>query len=417
MKISEIRENIVIAYSAMASNKVRSALASLGVVIGISTVILMGWILSGLQTALDDTFKMMGVDVLYIDKWDWTGGKNWKDIKYRKNITLDQVNEIRSKIQTAELTFTSTENWGQSVKYGNQNFNGINIAGITYEHGRTPAGETLLGRYFTQFEQYNHSNVAVIGYKVYQTIFSNEDPLGKDIKINGHKFIIIGVVKKQGTLMFDFVDNKVYLPLEQYFSTFGKYDISLSVGIKAGGEENIDKVREESRGLMRIIRNLKPHQEDDFSINETKAFEKQTAQLKLYVWGIGIGMTVLSFLVGIIGIMNIMFVSVTERTKEIGIRKAIGAKKRSILFQFIFEAAVLSLSGAFFSLIICSGLVYLVATILPTMVPETAFLKPFLPYQLFIIASLVSIMVGVAAGFVPAQRAANLDPIEALRFE
>ncbi len=417
MKLSEIGENIVIALDAMKSNKVRSALASLGVVIGISTVIMMGWILSGLQSAMDDTFKIMGVDVMYIDKWDWAGGKNWKELQYRKNITMEQVEDFRERLQSAELTFPSVMIWGQDIKFETENYKGISVVGTTYEHGLTPAGETLLGRYYTIFEQDNNADVVVLGHKVYTTVFPNEYPIGKIIKINGHKYTVIGVIRKQGTQMFDFIDNQVFIPVKSALSTFGSFDRSVSVGIKAGGEERLDLVREEARGLMRVIRNVQPHEEDDFSINETKAFERQTEVIKLYVWGVGIGMTVLSFIVGIIGIMNIMFVSVTERTKEIGIRKAIGAKKRSILFQFIFEAATLSLAGAFLSLIMCSALVFGIATVLPKMVPETEFLKPYLPFELLIIASLVSIFVGMAAGFIPALRASNLDPVEALRFE
>lgn len=417
MKLSEIRENIVIAYDAMRSNKVRAALASLGVVIGISTVILMGWILSGLQSAMDDTFKIMGVDVMYIDKWDWSGGKNWKELRYRKNITMEQVEDFRERLESAEFTFPSVMIWGQDVKFGTENYKGISVVGTTYEHGLTPAGETLLGRYFTIFEQDNNTNVVVLGHKVFTTVFPKEDPIGKIIKINGHKYTVVGVIRKQGTQMFDFIDNQIFIPVKSALSTFGSFDRSVSVGIKAGSEDRLDLVREEARGLMRVIRNVQPHEEDDFSVNETKAFERQTQQIKLYVWGVGIGMTILSFIVGIIGIMNIMFVSVTERTKEIGIRKAIGAKKRSILFQFIFEAATLSLAGAFASLIMCSALVFGIATVLPKMVPETEFLKPYLPFELLIIASLVSIFVGMAAGFIPALRASNLDPVDALRFE
>lgn len=417
MRLSEIREDILIALDALRSNKIRSALASLGVVIGISTVIMMGWILSGLQSAMDDTFKIMGVDVMYIDKWDWTGGKNWKDVQYRKDITMKQIKDFRENIHSAELTFPSTMIWGQNLKYKGDNFTGITVVGTTYEHGITPAGEVILGRYFTQFEQENNVNVVVLGHKVYETLFPQENPIGKEIKIKGHKFLVLGVIKKQGTMMFDFIDNQVFIPLKSALSTFGNFERSVSVGIKAGSPERLDLVREEARGLMRTIRNLKPYQSDDFSINETKAFEQQTQQIKLYVWGVGIGMTILSFIVGIIGIMNIMFVSVTERTKEIGIRKAIGAKKRSILFQFIFEASVLSLAGAFISLIFCSAIVYSIATILPKFVPMASFLKPYLPFELLIIASIVSIIVGVAAGFIPALRASNLDPIEALRFD
>ncbi|MDX9791118.1 MAG: ABC transporter permease [Candidatus Kapaibacterium sp.] len=417
MKISEIGENIMLAMDSMRSNKVRSILASLGVLIGISTVILMGWVLSGLQSAMDDTFKIIGVDMIYIDKWDWAGGKNWKEIRNRKNISLEQIEDFQNLIQSAEIVFPSARDWGGSIKYGSNNYNGISILGTTFHHGLTPAGETSIGRHFTKFEEDTKANVVVIGSKVAETIFPNGDAIGKTIKIQGHHFTIIGVIKKQGTSFLDFIDNQAFMPIGSFIKVFGKINRSISIGVKAGSEERLDEVRAESRGIMRTIRNLQPYEEDDFSINETKAFEEQTAIIKLYVWGVGIGMTVLSFLVGIIGIMNIMFVSVAERTKEIGIRKAIGAKKRSILFQVISEASSLCLMGAFISLIFCSIIAFAVATILPKFVPQAEFLTPYLPLELLLIASIVSLIVGILAGLIPAIRAANLDPVEALRSE
>jgi len=141
MRIAEIIENIRIALDAMKANKVRSALASLGVVIGISTVIMMGWVLSGLQSAMDETFKIIGVDVIYVDKWDWAGGKNWKQLRYRKDVTLEQCSQLRNQIQSAELTFPSAMAWMKDVKFRNEAFKGINITGTTYEHGLSPAGE------------------------------------------------------------------------------------------------------------------------------------------------------------------------------------------------------------------------------------------------------------------------------------
>jgi putative ABC transport system permease protein len=417
MTFSELYENVKLALDSMRSNKVRSFLASLGVLIGISTVILMGWILSGLQSAMDDTFRIIGVDMIYIDKWDWAGGKNWKEIQYRKDITLEQTEDFMNLVQSAEVVFPTVRDWGGAIKYKSDNFQGISILGTTYVHGQTAAGETKIGRHFTKFEEDTKQNVVVIGDKVAATIFPQGDALGKIVKIGGHKFTIIGVIKKQGTMFFDFIDNQVFIPIGTFLKVFGKTNRSMSIGIKAGSEEMLDEVRAESQGIMRTIRNVPPGAPDDFSINETKAFESQTATIKLYVWGVGIGMTVLSFLVGIIGIMNIMFVSVAERTKEIGIRKAIGAKKRSILFQVISEASALCILGAFISLLLCSGIAFIVATFLPQAIPQAAFLKPYLPMELLFIASFVSLFVGVMAGLIPAIRAANLDPVEALRFE
>ncbi|MDP2363659.1 MAG: FtsX-like permease family protein, partial [Ignavibacteria bacterium] len=285
------------------------------------------------------------------------------------------------------------------------------------DYGLTPGGTVVQGRFFSQTEDQYSANVVVIGFGVMTTLFPDSNSLEKEIKINGRKFQIIGVVKKQATFLTDFMDQKVYIPLETYKSSFGNFKRSLSIAVKAGSKEKLDDVRSESEGLMRIVRNIKPGSKNDFAINETKVLEESLKTIRIAVWSIGIGMTVLSFIVGIIGIMNIMFVSVAERTKEIGIRKAIGAPKRSILMQFIIEAAVLCLSGAIISLVGCSVLIYLTATFLPKYVSAAEFLKPFMPLNLLIIASIVSIVVGILAGVIPAIRAARLDPVEALRRE
>lgn len=417
MSLFEISENIKIAFDSMKANKLRSLLASLGVVIGISFVILMGWVLKGLDQALDDTFNIIGTDMLYVDKWDWAGGRNWKLIQQRKHISLRQANEFCSRIRSAELSMPVVRSWQTVLKYESDEYTGISAQGTWAEYGLTPAGKVAQGRFFSEFETRSGANVVVLGHKVNQTIFPNGDAVGKTIKIQGRKYQVIGVITKQGTMLLDFVDNQVIMPLNSFLKTFGSFRRNISIAVKAGNVDNLDPVRTETQGLMREIRNLHPGDEDDFSINETKAFESQVATFRLWVWGIGIGMTILSFIVGIIGIMNIMFVSVTERTKEIGIRKAIGAKKSSILIQFIVESSALCFFGAIIAFIICSIIVFLLATFLPKVAPGTEFLSPIMPYQLLVIASAVSIFVGMAAGLIPAMRAANLNPVDALRYE
>jgi putative ABC transport system permease protein len=418
MIFAEIGETIRIAFDAMKSNKLRSGLASLGVVVGISIVILMGWILGGLDSAMMDTFNILGTDMLYIDKWDWSGGKRWDEIRQRKSITLEQVKEFTDRMQSAEVAFPSALIWGgATIKHDGKSYEGIQTTGTTSLHGLTSGGALLMGRHFSQFEDNIGPNVVVLGHGVYTTIFADKDPLDKIIKIDGHKFRVIGVITKQGTVLLDFIDNRIYIPLKSFIGMYGKYDRSFSINLKAGSNEKLPDIEAESRGIMRQVRNLGPYDEDDFSINSVKAFEDQVATIRLYVWGVGIGITVLSFIVGIIGIMNIMFVSVTERTKEIGIRKAIGAKKRSILLQFLVESSTLCFVGALISLAGCSILVFAAAKYIPKIWDAGTFLKPYLPFELLIIASLVSIFVGMLAGLIPAYRAANLNPVDALRYE
>lgn len=416
--LTEFAESFRISTESLRVNKLRAFLATLGVVIGISFVALMGWALSGLDNALQESINLIGEDMLYVDKWDWSGGKRWKELRNRKEITLEQAKALIDNITSAVVAVPVATIWGQKVKYGNDNYQGVSIVGTSAEFGILPSGDVTKGRFFGKFEESTTANVAVIGRKVAETIFPDSDPIGKIIKIQGEKFEVIGVVKKQGTMLMDFIDNRIYIPIGNFMDLFGgKHRRSISIGIKAGGIERLDNVREETRGLMRTIRNLKPWEEDDFSINETRAFEEVVGTLRLYVWGIGLGMTVLSFVVGIIGIMNIMYVSVAERTKEIGIRKSVGAKNRSILFQFLIESAILCLAGALISLFLCSILVFVVANFLPKLLPETAFLQPFIPPNFIVIASVVAITVGILAGLFPALRAARVDPIESLRYE
>lgn len=413
----EIKESIILSIEALRSNKLRAFLASLGVVIGISIVIMMGWLLGGLDKAMQDTFSIIGTDMLFVDKWDWTGGDNWRKAKSRKDITLKQAEQLKSLHGSAEYVIPSINQWATLIEYKGETYEGMTAVGTTAENVYTPVGNLLTGRYFNEFEEEYGSNVIVIGYLVYANIFQGEDPIGKTIKLNGRPLRVIGVVQKRGTMFFDFIDRQMFLPLKKYAGIWNVDKQSMSIGIKAGLDNNLDEVRNETIGLMRIIRNLKPNEPNDFSINETKAFEKSIADIRLQVYTVGIGMTLLAFIVGIIGIMNIMFVTVTERTKEIGIRKSLGAKKRSIWIQFLVESSVLCLIGAFLSLVICSVIAYLAATYLPEYYPEIGFLLPVLPTELFIIAAVVSLVVGLLAGVIPAIRAANLDPVEALRFD
>lgn len=419
MKIfAELSEGVRNSLESIWANKLRSFLAALGVVIGISFVVLMGWAISGLDKALQDSINLIGEDMLYIDKWDWSGGKKWKEVRNRKDITYRQAKQLISELTLAEIAVPGATYWGAQVKAEGQYYSGLSIYGTSADYGRLPAGDVELGRFFTQFEERETRPVAVLGHKVARTLFPGMNPIGRYIKIKGRDFEVIGVVKKQGTMLMDFIDDRVYIPIGNFLDMFGgEWFRSISIGIKAGSLDKMDEVREEARGLMRAIRNLKPWEEDDFSINETKAFEEIVSTFRLYVWGIGIGMTILAFIVGMIGIMNIMFVSVAERTKEIGIRKAVGAKNRSILLQFLIESSTLCLVGAFTSIVVCSVLVFVVAKFLPKFVPETAFLQPYLPIDFVIYATIVAILVGAIAGLLPAIRASRVDPIESLRYE
>lgn len=416
----EIFENIRMSFSSIFSNLLRSTLASLGVMIGISIVILMGWILNGLDTAVMKTFEIIGRDMIFVTKWDWTGSTNWKFLRARKNLTLEDATKLSAMNTSAEYIIPNVYSW-VNVLYDGQQFSGFAANGTPYENGFTPAGETLHGRYFSMYEDDQGEHVAVIGYNIYKNVFNEKNPIGKYFKLGKFKYKVVGVVKKRGTLIFDFIDNQIYIPLNSFVRNFGIKRRSIDIGVKAGSIEKLDYVRSQVIGQMRSIRNLQPSEKDNFSINETKAFEDNIKEIRFYVWLIGISLTSLAFIVGIIGIMNIMFVSVTERTKEIGLRKSLGAKKRSIFQQFIIESGALTLGGAFIALIFCTGFINIIRLIAPSIAPEVndiiEFFAPYLNQTQIIIASSISIFVGVLAGLIPAVNAASLDPVEALRSE
>lgn len=412
MVTHEITEGIKIALQALGTNKLRSALTALGVVVGITFVILTGWLLQGLDSALEQTISLIGTDVIYVDKFDWAGGKRWSETRNRKDITLRQAWQLIDKLQTPQLAVPSIRKWANTIKYDNQYLEGITVIGTTSLYSGIAVGTITNGRFFSPAEDIYQSRVVVLAYNVATTLFPNGDAVGRTVKIRGKPFTVIGTIEKQGTLLMDFIDNQVYIPLRAFTNMYGT-GRSVTIAVRAGSEERLDEVRMETIGAMRQIRNTAPDQEMDFSMNESQAFRDSIANIRLTVWGVGIGMTVLSFIVGIIGIMNIMFVSVTERTKEIGIRKALGAKRRSVLFQFLVESASLCFSGALVAFLFCSTLM-LLATIF---IEQASFLTPYIPPNLLVIAAVVSFIVGVLAGIIPAMRAARMDPVEALRSE
>lgn len=418
MKITEIGESVRIALSALRINILRSVLTTSGVVVGVVLVVVMGWTIKGLDSVWERTIGIIGRDMLYIDKWNWSGGHNWRKLESRKDITLSQALLLAERMESADLTIPLARKWGGTVNYGNKQVL-CAVQGTTHEYGLTPAGAASEGRWFNSIEDASATDVVVIGYGIARTLFPDGGSIGKILKVHGFPFRIIGVVEKRGFLFMDFIDNQVFIPLSSFQKAYGFFDRSFSVAIKAGNEKLLDIVRDEAVGHMREIRNVPPGDEDDFSVNEMEAFDQQVSTIRAVIWIVGIGLTVLAFIVGSIGIMNIMFVSVTERTKEIGIRKAIGARKRSILLQFLVESSTLCVIGALIAMPISQIIVAAARSILigPLEQDWVSVVSPFIQIDLLLIAVGVSIVVGLLAGLIPARRASALDPVDALRFE
>jgi putative ABC transport system permease protein len=279
--------------------------------------------------------------------------------------------------------------------------------GTTPEYLATnDAIEIAKGRFFTEGENRSGSRVLVIGADIEDALFDNEDAVGQYVKIGNHKFRIIGVTGKMGKFMGLFsLDNQAIIPFGTFKRLFTRRGW-MNIRLKVDGD-SIEEAKEEIRGHMRVIRGLKPAENDNFALNHSSTFESQYRVIKLAIGGTGLFITALSLIVGGIGIMNIMFVSVKERTKEIGVRKALGATQRTILGQFLIEAITICFLGGLFGM----GVAYGLSTIINRFFPSV------MPIGLALGAIFLSVMIGVISGLIPSSRAAKLDPIEALRYE
>ena len=397
-------ESVRIAISSILSNKIRSFLTGLSIIIGILTVTLMGTLISGLDKGFDKSMDFLGKDVLSISRWEWFGGQDWWEVRNRPRIKLDYVDKIKSRSKYAEAVAPVMQR-GASLSRGDLGARS-QIFGTTTEYLKTTNYGVEKGRFFTNSEDRSGARVALLGHDVAKNLFPNEDPIGKKFKIDGIRFRVLGVMEKQGKFLglFSF-DTQVIIPsgaTQRLFSRRGFIRIS----VKIPGDK-IEESKDEIYGIMRQIRGLKPTEKDDFAVNQTMAFENVYNQIKFAIGGVGIFITVLSLVVGGIGIMNIMFVSVKERTREIGVRKAIGATPNMILTQFLFEAITICVIGGLIGLTLAFGVSFFINKIFPST----------LPLWLSISSIIMSIFVGVISGIVPSYQAAQLDPIEALRYE
>jgi len=402
--ISLFIENFKISLSAVFANKMRSILTALGIVIGVLSVTLMGTLISGLDRSFEVSMSWLGKDILYISRYEWFSDMEWWEVKNRPQMRPEYVNKIRQRSKYA-LAVAPVMQRGASLSYKDKETQ-TEIFGTNEEYMETISTDIAKGRFFTRNEDRVGSRVTVIGDEIKEAFFGDQDAIGQYIKIDNIKFRVIGVLEKQGKFLGLFsVDKQAILPFGAYKRIFSKRGwMRLSVKVP---ENKLDESIDEISSVMRHIRGLKPSQENDFAINQTKIFEKQYNALKIAIGGTGIFITLLSLIVGGIGIMNIMFVSVKERTREIGVRKAIGATKKMIMGQFLMEAVTICLIAGLIGL----GFAYIISIFINKIFPST------LPLGLSISAVLLSMIVGVISGFIPSYRAANLDPIDSLRYE
>ena len=397
-------ENFFISLSAVFANKTRSILTALGIIIGVFSVTMMGTLISGLDKTFESSMSMLGRDILYISRYEWFGDMEWWEVRNRPRMRTEYVQKVKERSKYA-LAVAPVMQRGASLSYGEKETR-TEIFGTNEDYMKTITANIVEGRFFSQNEDRSGSRVTIIGFGIKEAFFGEKDPIGKYIKIDNEKFRVIGVLEKQGKFLGLFsTDKQAILPIGAYNRVFSKRCwMRLSVKIPEGKiEEGLDEIY----SVMRHIRGLKPNQKNDFAINQTKAFEKNYNMLKIAIGGTGTFITLLSLIVGGIGVMNIMFVSVKERTREIGVRKAIGATKGMILGQFLMEAISICLIAGLLGLMIS----YVFSILLNKVFPSTLNMR-LAGFSIFI-----SILVGVISGIIPSYKAANLDPIDSLRYE
>ncbi|MCC6865348.1 MAG: ABC transporter permease [Ignavibacteria bacterium] len=404
---TEIRESIIISLNSIRANKARSFLATLGIVIGIMTVTTLQTAIEGINRAFEKSIAAVGADVLYIQKFEWFGKDDWEVYRNRRDIKWQEYEYVERNMNNAE-SICPTVSTSALVTYQDFTSENVPVFGTTEEYQRTLGMDVADGRFFTKRESDGGWAVCVIGYDIKESFFQGIDPLGKVIQVNGHNFKIIGMYKKMGSMLGLFsLDNRIIIPINKFFKIFGTRR-SLTINVKALSVDALEDTKEEVKAVMKRARHIPVGGKEDFGINQQEAFKQTYESLTGLIKTIGTAITLLSLIVGSIGIANIMFVSVKERTKEIGIRKAIGAKRSTILLQFLIEAVTICVVGGLIGLIIAFPISLVInAVLLPTA----------MPLWVVIIALVISAFAGIIAGFFPALSASKLDPVDALRYE
>ena len=402
-----------ISFQSILNNKLRTSLTILGVVVGIFSIIVIMTIITMLQNSIEGGLSMLNKNTFQIEKFDRSqargpgGDRGWRN---RKDITIDEARRL--KILLTEAKYVGAEQWqmGKIIKYGNKETNpNISLSGQTVDGVRTNNWKVNDGRDLRESDIRNSTYVCILGQDVVEKIFPNMNPLGQTVRVDGKPLRVIGVFERQPTMFGQSNDNFVVMPITTWQSFYGKYSTSVNIMVTAYSVDEYEEVIEAAIGHFRKIRKVKAGEDDDFSIFSNASLITMVNDITGPIKIGALVVSLIALLAAGVGIMNIMLVSVTERTREIGIRKAIGARRNSILIQFLFEAIILCLFGGLVGILIGVGIGNLAGSFLNA--------QAAIPLDWVMIGISLCVMVGIIFGTYPAYKAANLDPIEALRYE
>jgi putative ABC transport system permease protein len=407
-----IFESIKLAVDAIWAHKLRSFLTLLGVIFGVATVIVVVSLIEGFNKYVDEKIAKIGTNAFSVQKFsieDFSSLDNYEQARRRnKDVTMDDLNALRAARGGAIRDVGAQEETQCELKYGAQTLFGVSLQAITANVVEIQNKEIAEGRSFTQAEEMSNRTVCFIGADVADRFFPTRSAIGQKIKIDGRPFEVVGVAKALGTVFGQSRDKFVSIPLTTFMNIYGNRR-SIQLLVTSRDEASYQDAIDEARVVIRARRKLKPEEKDNFGVITPSAVNNLRERIFGTIQTVAIGVTSIALLVGGIVIMNIMLVSVTERTREIGLRKSLGARRKDIVNQFLAESITLALAGGAIGVSIAFGLSKLVSALTP--IPTA------LPLLAVGVALFISGGVGLLAGVYPAWRAANLDPVVALRAE
>jgi len=413
MRGDHIKESASMALDTLWTNKLRSGLTILGVMVGVVTVVFMVSIIQGLNRSFATQLESIGSNIIYAVKFDPSFGRQPnQEERMRDDFTIEDADALRTEMHSLIGVSPIQQTLGETVRYFEKQTDTAEVVGATRYYQDVHSQYVESGRWLTDLDMRDRTNVAVLGKDVVKALFPTEDPLGKQIRVGGRPFQVVGLLSDLGSIFGQSRNNLVFIPL----TTFQKYWRDLPyprsifmIVIRPVDRSQVASATEEMRDILRRRRGVKPGEKDNFFIGSQDSLLDIYNQLTSATYLVLTAISAVALMIGGIGVMNIMLVSVTERTKEIGIRKAVGARRSDILWQFLIEAMVLTGIGGVLGLII--------GEIVSLLVNRFSPLPAYVPYWAILIGLAISVAVGIVFGLYPAWKAARLNPIDALSYE